>query len=34
MTTYPNHKHENDEVFPSYRVTIVDVLDQIEEKIR
>ncbi len=33
MTTYPHHKHENDEVFPSYRVTIVDALDQIEEKI-
>ncbi len=33
MTTYPHHKHENDEVFPSYRVTIVDVLYQIGEKI-
>jgi len=34
MATYPYHKHENDDVFPSYRVTIVDVLDQIKEKIR
>jgi hypothetical protein len=25
--------HENDQVSPSHRVTIVDVLDQIEEKI-
>ena len=33
MSTYPHHKHENDQVSPSYRVTIVDVLDQIEEKI-
>ncbi len=33
MTTYPHHKHENIEVFPSYRVTIGDVLDQIEKKI-
>jgi len=27
------YKHENNEVFPSHRVTIIDVLDQIEEKI-
>ncbi len=33
MSTYPHHKHEKDQVFPSHRVTIVDVLDQIEEKI-
>ena len=33
MSTYPHHKHENDKVSPSHRVTIVDVLDQIEEKI-
>jgi hypothetical protein len=33
MSTYPHHKHENDQVFPSYRVTIEDVLKQIEEKI-
>jgi len=33
MTTYPHHKHENDQVSPSHRVTIVDVLDHIEEKI-
>jgi len=33
MSTYPHHKHENDRVSPSHRVTIVDVLDQIEEKI-
>ncbi len=33
MSTYPHHKHENDQVSPSHRVTIVDVLDQIEEKI-
>ena len=33
MSTYPHHKHENDQVFPSHRVTIVDVLDQIEKKI-
>lgn len=26
-------KHAKDQVFPSHRVTIVDVLDQIEEKI-
>lgn len=31
MTTYPHHKHENDEVSPSYRVTIADVLDQMEK---
>ncbi len=33
MSTYPHHKHENDMVSPSHRVTIVDVLGQIEEKI-
>ena len=33
MSTYPHHKHENDRVSPSHRVTIVDVLDQIAEKI-
>ncbi len=33
MSTYPHHKHENDQVYPSHRVTIVDVLDQIEKKI-
>ncbi len=33
MSTFPHHKHENDRVSPSHRVTIVDVLDQIEEKI-
>ncbi len=33
MSTYPHHKHENDQVSPSHRVTIVDVLDQIEKKI-
>ena len=33
MSTYPHHKHENDRVFPSHRVTIADVLEQIEEKI-
>ena len=33
MSTYPHHKHENDQVYPSHRVTIVDVLDEIEEKI-
>ena len=33
ISTYPHHKHENDQVSPSHRVTIVDVLDQIEEKI-
>jgi hypothetical protein len=33
MSTFPHHKHENDQVFPSHRVTLVDVLDQIEEKI-
>ena len=33
MSTYPHHKHENDQVSPSPRVAIVDVLDQIEEKI-
>ena len=25
--------HENDQVSPSHRVTLIDVLDQIEEKI-
>jgi len=33
MSTYPHHKHENDQVSPSHRVTIVDVLDHIKEKI-
>lgn len=33
MSTYPHHKHENNQVFPSHRVTITDVLEQIEEKI-
>ncbi len=33
MTTYPHHKHENDQIFPWHRVTIADVLEQIEEKI-
>lgn len=30
MSTYPHHKHENDQVFPSHRVSIADVLEQIE----
>jgi hypothetical protein len=33
MDTYPYHMHENDQVLPSHRVTITDVLDQIEKKI-
>jgi hypothetical protein len=33
MSTFPHHKHEDDQVSPSHRVTIVDVLDQIELKI-
>jgi len=33
LTTYPHHRHEDDRVSPSHRVTIVDVLDYIEEKI-
>ena len=33
MKTYPYHMHENDQVFSSHRVTIMDVLDQIEKKI-
>ncbi len=33
MSTYPHHKHENDQVYPSYRVTIIDVLGQVKEKI-
>ncbi len=33
MSTYPDHKHENDQVYPSHRMTITDVLDQIEERI-
>ncbi len=31
MSTYPHHKHENDQVSPSHRVTIIDVLDHIEK---
>jgi len=33
MSTYPHHKHENDQVYPSHRVTIIDVLGQVKEKI-
>ncbi len=33
MSIYPHHKHENNQVSPSHRVTIADVLDQIEGKI-
>jgi hypothetical protein len=33
MSIYPHHKHENNQVSSSHRVTIADVLDQIEEKI-
>ena len=33
MSTYPHHKHENNQVYPSHRVTIVDVLDHIKENI-
>ena len=33
MKTYPYHMHEKDQVFPSHRVTITDVLDQIGKKI-
>ena len=33
ISTYPHHKHENNQVIASYRVTIADVLHQIEEKI-
>ena len=32
ISTYPHHKHENNQVFPSHRVTIIDVLNHIEEK--
>ena len=31
MSTYPHHKHENDQVSPSHRVTIADVLDQMSK---
>ena len=33
INTYPHHKHENDQVLPSHRVTIRDVLDEIKKKI-
>lgn len=33
LATYPDHKHENNQIHPSHRVTISDVLDQIAEKI-
>ena len=33
ISTYPHHKHENNQVYASHRVTISDVLHQIEEKI-
>jgi len=33
ISTYPHHKHENNQVFPSHRVTIIDVLNQIKERI-
>ena len=33
MATYPHHKHENDQVYPSHRVSISDVLNQITEMI-
>lgn len=33
MATFPHHKHENDQVYPTHRVTVADVLDQIAEKI-
>ena len=32
-STYSHHRHEKDQVFPSHRMTIGDVLDHIEEKI-
>jgi hypothetical protein len=34
VNTYPHHKHENNQVLPSHRVTIRDVLDEIKKKIR
>jgi hypothetical protein len=33
MGTYPYHKHENNQVFPSHRVSIADVLEQIDARI-
>jgi len=33
MATYPHHKHEGGQVVPSHRVTVVDVLEEIERKI-
>lgn len=33
VNTYPHHKHENNQVLPSHRVTIRDVLDEIKKKI-
>jgi hypothetical protein len=31
--TFPHHQHEGAEVFPSHRVTIVDVLEEVEKRL-
>jgi hypothetical protein len=33
MPTYPHHKHEGGNVVPSHRVTITDVLDELEKRL-
>ncbi|MDQ1336836.1 MAG: hypothetical protein QG552_3786 [Thermodesulfobacteriota bacterium] len=33
MATFPHHKHEGSQVVPSHRVTIVDVLEEVEKRL-
>lgn len=33
LKTFPHHRHEKDKVFPSYRVNVYDVIEEIRKKI-
>jgi hypothetical protein len=33
IITFPHHKHENNKIFPSYNITIKDILKTIKHKI-
>jgi len=33
MATFPHHRHEGAKIFPSHRVTIVEVLEEVEKRL-
>ena len=33
IKTFPHHKHEYDKILPSHRVTVIDVIQEIKDKI-